>query len=114
MPFDPNGSIYEYKGREYVLYPITRLSKALEQAGYPRSAQSIRLWERNNVTPPSFFKIGGKRLYTQEEIDIFTSVAQECDIRQGVSIEMTGFPERIYEELEALHAKYDTREKDAG
>jgi len=110
MPFDQNGSIYSYKGRDVVLYPVSRLTKALSEAGYPRSVQTIRLWEANNVMPPTIFRVGNKRMYTQEQIDVITAVAVECNITQGARIELTGFPERVYEELEALHAKYNSRE----
>lgn len=111
MPFNKNGSIYSYKGRDVVLYPVSRLTQALAEAGYPRSIQTIRLWEAKNIMPPTIFRVGNKRLYTQEQIDVITAVAVECDITQGARIELTGFPERVYEELEKLHNYYNTREK---
>lgn len=106
MPLKEEGKIYSVKGKEIRLFPIAKLVSEMESRGFPRDAQTIRKWETKKVTPPCLFRIGGKRLYSEEQIETYCRVAEECNIRQGVSIAMTDFSARIWEELEELNKKY--------
>src|SRR5699024_10743621 len=99
MPLKQGGKVYRVNGEEIVLYPIGKVVEEMKKAGYTRDAQTIRKWETAGVTPPALFRIGGKRLYSEEQIDAYVNVAIECDIRQGVSIAKSDFSERIWEEL---------------
>jgi MerR HTH family regulatory protein len=106
MPLKETGKVYNIAGNKIVLYPIARLVQELEKIGYARNAQTIRKWEDKGVTPPSLFRFGQKRLYSKEQIEAFCRVAKECDIKQGLNIAMTGFSERIWEELEQVNEQY--------
>lgn len=106
MPLKEAGKVYKINGQEIVLYPIAKLVSELEKAGYPRDAQTIRKWENSGVTPPALFRIRGKRLYSKEQIEAYCRVSKECNIRQGYSIAMTDFSERIWEELTKINQQY--------
>lgn len=108
MPLKQEGRAYSINGKEIILYPIAKLVEELSKAGYMRDAQTIRKWEAKGVTPKCLFRIGGKRLYSQEQIEAFVAVAEECGIRQGVPIANTDFTERIWEELSLVNAQYTT------
>lgn len=106
MPLKSTGKKYKVAGQEVTLFPIGKLVEELKKAGYTRYAQTIRKWEDSKVTPPALFRIKGKRLYSMAQIQVFVEVAKECDIRQGLSITETDFPERIWEELERVNKQY--------
>ena len=106
MPLKEEGKVYKIAGEEIILYPIAKLVTELTKAGYPRDAQTIRKWETSGVTPACLFRVGGKRLYSKEQIDTYCRVATECNIRQGYSIAGTDFSERIWEGLTDLNKKY--------
>lgn len=106
MPLKEEGKLYKVGENEIPLYPIAKLVTELDKIGYARSPQTIRKWEVSGVTPPSIFRVGGKRLYSKEQIDTYCRVAEECNIRQGFSTADTDFSERIWEELTELNKKY--------
>lgn len=106
MPLKESGKVYKIGDQRVVLYPISKLVTELGKTGYARDAQTIRKWEDKQVTPPALFRVGSKRLYSKDQIEAYCKVAQECDIRQGLNIAMTGFSERIWEELETVNEKY--------
>lgn len=106
MPLKEEGKVYKFNGENIALYPIGRLVSELGRAGYPRDSQTIRKWETSGVTPPCYFRVGGKRLYSKEQIATYCKVAEECNIRQGYSIAMTDFSARIWEELEQVNEAY--------
>ena len=104
MPLSKDGKVYRVKGKEVTLYPIStlaeRLSKTLKDT---RSTQTIRKWEAKGVLPPATFRIKGKRLYAEEQIKAICKVAKECKIKQGSSIALTNFIERVREELSKVN-----------
>ena len=106
MPLKQVGKVYKVKGQEIVLYPIGKLVEELKKAGYTRESQTIRKWENSGVVPPALFRVGGKRLYSEEQIQAYVDVAKECDIRQGLSISSTDFSERLWEELDEVNKNY--------
>jgi DNA-binding transcriptional MerR regulator len=87
-------------GKEYELFYISNLAFALG-----RSEQTIRKWEISGVLPNSCFKDRfGRRMYTQTQIDIIVSIAEECKIKQGASIANTSFSSKVHKAL-AEHNK---------
>lgn len=106
MPLKQGGKVYKVKEQELVLYPIGKVVEELKKAGYTRDAQTIRKWETSGVTPPALFRVGGKRLYSEEQISAYVNTAVECDIRQGLSIAKTDFSELIWEELTEINKQY--------
>lgn len=106
MPLKQVGKVYKVNGQEIVLYPIGKLVEELKKAGYTRESQTIRKWENSGVVPPALFRVGGKRLYSEEQIQAYVDVAKECDIRQGLSISSTDFSERLWEELNEVNKNY--------
>jgi hypothetical protein len=106
MPLKANGKKYKINGEELILYPIAKLVDELNKRGYSRDAQTIRKWETSGVTPEAIFRSGNKRLYSKDQIEAYCKIAEECNIRQGYNIAMTGFSERIWEELSVVNQRY--------
>lgn len=108
MPLSKQGKVYKIKGKDITLYPISvlaeRLSKAIKE---PRTTQTIRKWElaKNGVLPPAIFRVKGKRLYAEEQIETICRVAKECKIKQGSATAMINFSERVKEELIKVNKK---------
>ena len=89
-------------GEKVRLFYIGTLAKRLN-----RTTTTIRIWESNGVIPESWFKDKfGKRLYTQEQIDIIVQCAKECDITQGKKMSMTDFSVECHRRFKELHKKY--------
>lgn len=89
-------------GIEYELFYISELAYALG-----REAQTIRKWEIAGVIPKTPFKDrAGRRMYTREQIDVATSIAEECHIKQGLSIANTSFSSKLRKAFGELHNKY--------
>lgn len=106
MPILPEGKEYNINGKKHMLYPISVLAKSLSDAlGDERTTQTIRKWEVQGIIPPAIFRVGQKRLYAQEQIDIICNIAKECNIRQGVSLSLTNFSVRVFEEMRAINRK---------
>lgn len=106
MPISPTGKKYNINGKELTLYPISVLAKRLSKAlGDERTTQTIRKWEKNGVIPPAIFRVGQKRLYAKEQMEVICRVAKECGIRQGVAISLTNFSVRVFEEMKEVNNK---------
>lgn len=89
-------------GKKVRLYYIGTLAKRLN-----RTTTTIRIWESSGIIPESWFKDKfGKRLYTQEQIDIIIQCAEECDIKQGKKMSMTDFSVECHRRFNELHQKY--------
>lgn len=90
-------------GKEYtiplvgkiVLYPISKISQVLTDAGYPRDTQTIRKWELSGVIPTAPFRNKLNRLYSAKHIEELVRAVVECDIKRGIAIESTDFSERV-------------------
>lgn len=106
IPLKIDGKSYDLNGKQVKLYPISKLSQALTDAGITRDVQTIRKWEQLKVIPPTIFRSGGKRLYSQEQIDAIVRVAVECNIQQGVSLEASGFVDKVWSELDRIHKSF--------
>lgn len=87
-------------GKEIELFYIRALAYALG-----RSEQTIRKWEISGVLPNTCFRDKyQRRMYTQEQIDIIVKIAEECKIKQGLSIANTSFSHKVHKAL-AEHNK---------
>lgn len=107
MPLSIDGKIYDIPNVGKIrLFPISKLSQALTDAGIPRDVQTVRKWEVRGVIPRALFRSGHKRLYSQEQIDTIVQVAVECKLRQGASIADTDFINAVWDAMEKLNAKY--------
>lgn len=112
MPISIDGKEYIMPdGKKLKLYPISKLSQALTDAGFPRDVQILRKWEKWGVIPPTIFGTGTtkrKRLYTKDQINIIVAVAKNCNIKQGKNL--TKFTELIWLNLQ----KYFNNIRDLG
>lgn len=91
----PNGEVIE-------LFYIGALASALG-----RSTNAIRKWEIAGVIPdPCFKDEQGRRLYSQEQIDVIVQCAERAKIKQGLSIANTSFSTWVHKELAVLRDKY--------
>ncbi|HZG73436.1 MAG TPA: MerR family transcriptional regulator [Chondromyces sp.] len=81
MPLKEEGQIYNFNGKEVRLYTISAIVSELEKNGMKRTAQTIRKWEKQGVIPPTGFRDGSKRLYTEAYIDRLVEVL--ADIGMG-------------------------------
>lgn len=89
-------------GQEIKLFYMSKLAFALG-----RTPQTIRKWEISNVLPKSIFKDKmGRRMYTQEQIDLIVAIAEQTQIKQGLSIANTSFSAKVHRELNKLNKKY--------
>jgi len=96
MPLLTDGKEYEIdKIGKIILFPISKISQALTDAGYPRDTQTIRKWEGAGILPKTPFRHGGKRLYSQEHVDIIVKAVVECNLTQGTAFHFTPFKETI-------------------
>ena len=89
-------------GERIELFYLSKLAYALG-----RTSQTIRKWEISNVLPKTIFKDKmGRRMYTQEQIDLIVRIAEETQIKQGLSIANTSFSAKVHRELNKLNKKY--------
>jgi hypothetical protein len=101
MPTSPN-RICVINGEKVPMFYIGTLANSLN-----RTATSIRIWESKGIIPKSWFKDKfGKRMYTQEQIDIIVECANECEIAQGRKMSMTDFSVECHRRFAELHKKY--------
>lgn len=101
LPVKDNKKIL-IQGIEHELFYVGHLAFALG-----RSVQTIRKWEIAGIIPPTIFKDKfNRRLYTQEQIGIMVTVAEECAIKQGSSIANTPFSRRVHKAIDLLNKKY--------
>ena len=106
MPLLPEGKEYTIRGKKMTLYPISYLAKRLsEELGDERTTQTIRKWERAGVIPPAIFRVGGKRLYHKKQVDVICKCAKEAGIRQGVSLALTDFSVKVWEQMREVNKK---------
>jgi hypothetical protein len=107
MPISREGREYKYRDKKLTVYPISVLAEKLSEAlGEDRTTQTIRKWEVNKVIPPAIFRVGQKRVYTIEQIEIICKVAKECGIKQGYSLSLTNFSTRVWDEMRELNRIY--------
>lgn len=90
----PNGEIAE-------MFSVKHLADSLG-----RTTKTVRKWEISGVIPPCFRDSKGRRVYTQEQIDVIVKCAERAKITQGVSLNRTSFSTWVYAELKELNKKY--------
>lgn len=99
MPLSIDGKEYNIpKIGKIILYPISKLAQALTDAGFPRGTQTLRKWELAKVIPKAPYNSGNKRLYSIHHINSFVNVVVECNLRQGVTLDIPVFKRKILEE----------------
>lgn len=112
MPLSVDGKMYDTPIGKERLFPIAKLSQKLTDAGYPRDVQTVRKWEVKGVIPPAIFRHGGKRLFSEEQIDTIVAVVVKYDLRQGAPI--TGdFIADVWEAVDVVNNKYLGGKKNA-
>lgn len=102
----PKSVMYTFPntGRKLELFYLGVLSKAIK-----RDPHTVRDWERKGVLPDCMFRDkSGKRLYSQDQIDIIARLIQEEGIRQGQGIAKTNFIKKVHAELDTLKQEYLT------
>lgn len=84
------------------MFYIGALARALGRTTY-----TIRKWEISGVIPDPLFQDSlGRRLYTQEQIDVIEKAAERAQIKQGLSIANTSFSVWCHKALKELQEKY--------
>lgn len=102
MPIAPKE--YIIKGKKMYLYPISYLAKKLsEELGSERTPQTIRKWEKEGIIPPAIFRVGGRRLYHEKQIEVICKCAKEAGIKQGASLALTDFSINVWEEMRKVN-----------
>lgn len=112
MPLSKDGKVIKVHGVQIRVYPIATLAEKLSEAlGSERTTQTVRKWEKKGVTPPALFRVAGKRMYSMEQIKCICKVAKEEDIKQGCSVSMAKFSNRVIEELKQINSDFVERAK---
>ncbi len=71
-----------------------------------RTPDAIRKWELSGILPPTCFRDSrGRRLYTQEQIDVIRLCAEKSKLGQGRN-SLLRFKRYVSKELKKLEAKY--------
>ena len=84
------------------LFYTERLATALG-----RTTQTIRKWEIGGTIPKAIFKDkNGRRMYSQDQIDVIVRVAEDCGLKQGSGISSAKFRNTLVRELKAVNQKY--------
>lgn len=84
---------------EVNLFYIERLASELG-----RTPQTIRKWEVSGILPKPIFRDKlGRRLYSQEQIDVIVACAEKSNVRQGYSVANTNFSVRVHDALNKLN-----------
>lgn len=93
---------FKLNGEDIPLFYIEKLATELG-----RTPQTIRKWEVSGILPTPIFKDKlGRRLYTQEQIDVIVNCAVVSNVRIGYSIANTNFSVRVHKALKELNTKY--------
>lgn len=88
-------------GVETYLYNIGTAAEAIG-----RTSQTLRSWEVSGVIPLTPFKVGGRRMYSDEHIDALVELAEKYHIRPGVKIQDTAFSSNMYKRYEEIYKKF--------
>lgn len=91
----PNGNII-------TVYYVGKLAEELG-----RTSQTIRKWEVAGILPKPLFKDKmGRRMYSEEQIEVIVECAMSSNIRQGYSVANTSFADKVHDALAILNKKY--------
>lgn len=86
-------------GETIELFYIEKLASELG-----RTPQTIRKWEVSGILPKPIFRDKlGRRLYSQEQIDVIVACAEKSNVRQGYSVANTNFSARVFKALNELN-----------
>lgn len=110
LPVSASKTVSLPSGDKLELFYISKLAEALG-----RTPQTVRRWEIAKIIPPTIFKDRfGKRLYSQEQIDVLVRVAEECGIVAGKAFSHTSFVKDATEAFNVLHRKYVPQKPSTG
>lgn len=74
-----------------------------------RSTLTLRRWERLSIIPSPVFKSKtGRRLYTNEEIDLLGRLIEELGLRRGLNILETRFHELVTTGFNRIRKTFET------
>jgi hypothetical protein len=90
----PNGDVI-------FTYPIRELASRMN-----RKSEDLRGMERRGALPETPFKVKDRRYYSDEQMNLICQCARECNIRNGVSFEKSGFVDKIYRRHNSLMKRY--------
>lgn len=72
-----SGREVKVNGKLVRVYTRGKLVEAFAYYGIPKTYQTLYLWEREGVLPPSPIKINGKTYYTRRMIETIVGVAMD-------------------------------------
>lgn len=84
-------------GKQTTLYNIGTVAAAIG-----RTAQTIRRWEVAGIIPPTPFKQGNRRLYSQEHLDSLVRNAEKYRVTMGIRISKA-FTKRLIKEFQEIN-----------
>ena len=96
MSFDlsPWDKSIPYKN-EKTGYETTLYNSAVAGRAIGRSTQTMTKWEIAGTIPATPFRVGGKRMYCEEQIKILMDCAENARISQGRKISQTNFSSQV-------------------
>jgi hypothetical protein len=101
MPAPTESKKVKIHGIEVELYYIGELADRLG-----RTSQSVRKWEIAGWIPKTIFKDkNGRRMYSNEQIEIIVQCAEETRLRQGYSTKCR-FSELVHKRLNEYNKQF--------
>lgn len=90
---------------EIQVYPLKLLAAKMH-----RSANTVRYWEVMKMFPkPIVVTSDNMRWYTKDEIDVYTEIAEQEQIKNGKAFGKTKFVERVFQEHVILKKRFEQK-----
>jgi hypothetical protein len=109
MSISIDGKAYNIQGLgQIILYPISKLSQALTDAGYPRDQYTIREeWIKKKFIPAPLFYLKKRRMWSIEQINLIVQTVAEFNLRQGLTDKQLKqeFTETLWKRWDKLNAE---------
>lgn len=86
-------------------YETTLYNSAVAGRAIGRSTQTMTKWEIAGTVPVTPFRVGGKRMYCSEQIEILVECAYKAKISQGRKIAQTNFSSQVQKKWNELFKK---------
>ena len=83
-------------------YKTTLYNIAVAGRMIGRSTQTITKWEISGAIPVTPFRVKGRRMYCEEQINILVECAYEAKISQGRKIAQTNFSSQVQKKWNEL------------
>lgn len=97
----PWDKIIPYKN-EKTGYETTLYNSAVAGRMIGRSTQTMTKWEIAGTIPITPFRVNGKRMYCEEQINILIECAENARISQGRKIAQTNFSSQVQKKWNEL------------